>query len=431
MKAYFLRRLLLIPLTLLGITALVFSINRTAKGGPVERSLASLVGGEGKRSRAQAGSSSITPAQVLDIEEKVAGKNRDKSILRAYGEWLGVVPRDIEKKGQEFPKGATEVEMAVPGTIYTVTVTRNGDQASFKGPEGVELSDWQVRLRSPEEQAKRWDKWMGIALPAMPEYRAVLYKPAYDGLFQGSLGMSEKYQEPVASMILQRMPVSLYFGVIEILLIYGICLPLGILKAIKHRTWVDNVSSVAIFTGYSIPGYALGSLMVVVLGAQLGWFPIRGFTGDDFDTLSLAGKIKDLASHTFMPLLCYLVGSFAMMTMLVKNNLMDNLAADYVRTATAKGVSYPRAVFGHAFRNSIIPIATTFGDNLAYLIAGSVLIEKIFDIDGFGLLQYSAVLERDEAVMLGVLFIAAVLTAFGKIISDLAVVLVDPRVSYK
>jgi microcin C transport system permease protein len=117
--------------------------------------------------------------------------------------------------------------------------------------------------------------------------------------------------------------------------------------------------------------------------------------------------------------------------MLVKNNLMDNLAADYVRTAAAKGVSYPAAVFRHAFRNSIIPIATTFGQNLALLVAGSILIEKVFDIDGFGLLQFSSVLERDEPVMLGVLFVAATLTALGKVLSDLLVALVDPRVSYK
>jgi microcin C transport system permease protein len=232
-------------------------------------------------------------------------------------------------------------------------------------------------------------------------------------------------------MIVDRLPVSLYFAAFDILLIYGICVPLGILKAIRHRTWLDNASSIAIFAGYAVPGYALGSLLVVYLGAKLGWFPLRGFTGDDFETLSTGGKIKDLIHHTAMPLVCYLIGSFALMTMLVKNNLMDNLAADYVRTATAKGVSFPAAVFRHAMRNSIIPIATTFGENLALIVAGSILIEKVFDIDGFGLLQYSALLELDEPVILGVLFVAAALTALGKVISDLCVALVDPRVSYK
>jgi microcin C transport system permease protein len=429
LKAYFLRRLLLIPLTLLGITALVFAINRMAPGGPVERSLASLLGGDGqKRSRAESGSS-VTAEQVLDVEEK---KNREKSMLRAYGEWLGVVPRDVQKIGKEFPEGSDRVDIPVPGTIHVATVIRKGGEAILEAPAGVDLSEWEVRLRDPDEQVRRWNKWMGgVSLHKKPEYRAVLFKPAYDGLFQGSLGSSEKYQDPVGVMIMDRMPVSLYFAIIDILIVYSVCVPLGLLKAIKHRTWIDNTSSIAIFAGYSVPGYALGALLVVILGAKLGWFPIRGFTGDDFESLSFVGKVKDLASHTFMPLVCYLIGSFAFMTMLVKNNLMDNLAADYVRTAAAKGVSYPAAVFRHAFRNSLIPIATTFGQNLALLVAGSILIEKVFDIDGFGLLQFSAVVERDEPVMLGVLFVAAALTALGKVLSDLLVALADPRVSYK
>jgi microcin C transport system permease protein len=232
-------------------------------------------------------------------------------------------------------------------------------------------------------------------------------------------------------MIFQRMPVSLYFGLVSMVVIYGVCLPLGIAKAIKHRTWFDNASSIAVFAGYAIPGYALGSLLVVFLGARLGWFPLRGFTGDDFDTLSAAGKVRDVVHHTAMPLVCYLIASFAFMTMLMKNNLMDNLAADYVRTAAAKGVSFPRAVFKHAFRNSIIPIATTFGNNISLLVAGSMLIERVFDINGFGLLQFNAIYERDEPLIMGVVFFSAVLMLVGNVLSDLCVALVDPRVSYK
>jgi microcin C transport system permease protein len=129
--------------------------------------------------------------------------------------------------------------------------------------------------------------------------------------------------------------------------------------------------------------------------------------------------------------LCYLVGSFAFMTMLMKNNLMDNLAADYVRTAAAKGVSFPRAVFKHAFRNSIIPVATTFGNVVTILVAGSILIERVFDINGFGLLQFNSIVEYDEPVIMGVTFFSAFLMLLGNVLSDLCVALVDPRVSYK
>jgi microcin C transport system permease protein len=434
LKAYFLRRLLLIPLTLLGITALVFAANRAAPGGPVEQTLSAMMGGEGqgKRTRAQAGSSSLTASQVLEVEEK---EDYDKNGFRAYAEWLGVLPKDDinNKIGAEFPKGEKIVEIPVPGTIYLARIERDDAGKVWIHPhDEIDLSSWEVRLRTPLEQAERWQKWVkGVDLPTLPEYRAVLFKSSYDGLLQGSLGNSQKYQDPVWSMILQRMPVSIYFGVISMIVIYGVCLPLGIVKAIRHRTFLDNVSSVAVFAGYAIPGYALGSLLVVFLGAKLGWFPLRGLTGDDFDTLSWGGKIKDLLHHTAMPLVCYLISSFAFMTMLMKNNLMDNLAADYVRTAAAKGVSFPRAVFKHAFRNSIIPIATTFGNNISLLVTGSILIEKVFDINGFGLLEFSAILERDGPLIMGVTFVAAVLMLVGNILSDLCVALVDPRVSYK
>ncbi len=433
MKAYFLRRLLLIPLTLLGITALVFAVNRLAPGGPMEQSLSSLMGGEGKgkRSRAESGFS-LTASQVLELEEKFS---RDKSPMRGYLEWLGAVPRDIQSKkiGMEFPAGEKRVEIPVPGTVNIATIERDDSGKIWILPnDKVDPDKWQVRLRTPDEQAERWEQWVkGVDLPTKPEFRAVLFQSRRDGLLQGSLGESTKYQDPVWSMIFKRMPVSIYFGLVTMIVIYGVCLPLGMVKAIKHRTWFDNASSVAVFAGYAIPGYALGSLLVVFLGAKLGWFPLRGFTGDDFDTLSTAGKIKDVIHHTAMPLVCYLIASFAFMTMLMKNNLMDNLAADYVRTAAAKGVSFPRAVFKHAFRNSIIPIATTFGNNISLLVTGSMLVERVFDINGFGLLQFNAIFERDEPLIMGVVFFSAVLMLMGNVLSDLCVALVDPRVSYK
>jgi len=223
----------------------------------------------------------------------------------------------------------------------------------------------------------------------------------------------------------------LFFGLSSMVLIYGICLPLGVVKAIKHRTWLDNVSSVVVFAGYAVPGYVLGSFLIVFLGARLGWFPIQGFVSENFAELPPGEKVLDLLHHAAMPLACYLVGSFAFMTFMMKNNLMDNLAADYVRTATAKGVPYRSAVFRHAFRNSIIPIATTLGQNIMLLVSGSFLIEKIFDINGFGLLQFNAVLEKDEQVVLGVLTISATLMLLGNILSDLCVALVDPRIRFR
>ena len=127
-------------------------------------------------------------------------------------------------------------------------------------------------------------------------------------------------------MIIQRVPIALYFGILSTIIIYGVCIPLGVYKAIKHNSFGDNVSSIAIFLGYSIPGYALGALLVVWLGARMGWFPIFGLTSELFESLSLWGQLKDLAHHTVLPLLCYVISGFAFLTMMMKNNLMENLS---------------------------------------------------------------------------------------------------------
>jgi microcin C transport system permease protein len=434
LKAYFIRRLLLVPVTLIGITMLVFAIVRLAPGGPVEQALSRMLGSEdASRSRAEAGFS-LTPAQVLEIEEQY---DRHKGIMRSYFEWLGVMPRDVAISGKEFPAGATEVEIRLPGTVHMVAVTRDGESATMKPVrsatgERADLSEWRVRLLDPAFQARRWARYVeGVDLDEAPPYRAVLFMPKFDGLLQGSLGKSSKYQDPVWDMILQRMPVSLFFGGLAMILIYTVCLPLGMLKAIKHRTWLDNVSSVMVFVGYAVPGYALGALLVVFVAAKLRWFALGGFVSDGFDELEFWGKIRDLAYHGTLPLICYVIGSFAMMTMLMKNNLMDNLAADYVRTAIAKGTGFRTAVLRHAFRNSIIPIATTIGANLMLLVSGSILIERVFDINGFGLLSFNAILEFDQPVIMGVLFVSATLMLIGNVVSDLCVALVDPRVSYR
>ena len=405
----------------------------------MEQALTNLLGGEtGARKAKAADSGGLSIAQLMDVEEKF---RRDRTLMRGYFDWLGVTPKDLEKAGAEFAEGGNEVVIPMPGTVYSVKVTKDSkgavtkellNAAGEKADEPERMVAWEVRLRSPDEQRKSWGNWLdGVPMPKDVAWRAVLFRPGRDGLLQGSFGASEKYEDPVLQMILDRMPVSLFFGGMSMILIYSICLPLGIVKAIKHRSWLDNFSSLLVFSGYAIPGYALGSVMVVYLGAKLGWFPLGGFPGDNFGNLDAVGKLRDVFEHGFMPLVCYVIGSFAFMTLMMKNNLMEHLASDYVRTAMAKGAPYRRAVFKHAFRNSIIPIATTFGGNVTLLVTGSLLIERVFDINGFGLLQFNAILERDEPLIMGVLFVSATLMLVGNVLSDLCVALVDPRVSYK
>lgn len=341
MRDYFLRRLLLIPPTLLGVTIIVFIITRLVPGGPLERAIM-----EAQQLSAQGG-----PAV-----EQVAGQ-----------------------------------DMALS-----------------------------------EEQLQRLKEYYGFDKPILVSYFDWLFKVA-----RGDLGSSYRYNEPVWDVIEERFPVSLYYGLVTLVITYVVCIPLGVLKAIRHRTIVDNVTSILIFVGYAIPGYALGSLLLLYFSVRLEWFPMGGFVSFSFEDKSLWGKTLDLIQHSALPLTCYLVGSFALVTLLLKNHLMDNLAADYIRTAIAKGVSFRKAVTGHAMRNSLIPIATTFGQNIVLLVSGSFLIESIFDIDGFGLLGLNAILDRDYPIVMGVVFLASLLLLIGNIISDFLVALVDPRVRFQ
>jgi len=437
MSAYFIRRLMLVPITLIGITLVVFMVLRLAPGGPVERELMEATMGASAQDRGSSRDQQqgqIPAATVLAIQEKYG---EDMSALRGWLVWLGVLAgENSERRARaEFPEGEMETVVTLPANAGQVRLRRDGTRATVVPGEGTLESlepPWRVRIESPDELAKRLRRAVKDHPSAdnLP-WRAVVYQKEHAGVLQGNLGRSIRYGDPVWEMMLDRFPISTFYGLTTLFLIYSVCIPLGIVKALNHRTFLDSSSSVLVFMGYAVPGYALGALLLMVFSFNLGWFPLEGFTSENSASMSPVGKALDILHHAALPLACYLVGSFAFMTMMVKNNLMDNLAADYVRTATAKGVPFRAAVFRHAFRNSIIPLATTFGGNITLFVGGNFIIERVFDINGFGLLGFNAVLERDAPITMGVLFISALLMLLGQVISDFLVALVDPRITFR
>ncbi|MFK7849472.1 MAG: ABC transporter permease subunit [Akkermansiaceae bacterium] len=433
---------------MLGITFLVFAITRFVPGGPMDRMLQQAAGGAdtgGGKQSSSGSSGGLSEEQMEALEEQFG---LDKSMPVAYLQWLGVLPREVSISKGEFgargdtPIGGGEKDpdnvavMVLRGDGRLAKVTRNGEEIVSaiyrKSGESLREDGWKLRYEDEKDRQERFRKRSAGDVSA-PSYapRVVAYKNRFSGLLQGDLGRSTVYNDPVWSMILERVPIALYFGLLTAVLTYAVCLPLGVLKALKHRTFIDSASSVLIFIGYSIPGFALGAILLVHFGARMNLFPLFGLTSPDFAEMPPWDQVKDVAHHTVLPLLCYLVGSFAMLTMLTKNNLMDQLSADYVRTAVAKGVGFRKAVFGHAFRNSMIPVATSAGSLIEIFISGSILVETVFDIQGFGLLQYQAVIARDVPVIMGTLTIAAFLMLMGKVLSDLIVAMVDPRIKFK
>ena len=283
-----------------------------------------------------------------------------------------------------------------------------------------------VQLDIPDDQLAQLREYYGFDKPVHIAYGSWLWNTLHL-----DLGDSFRYSEPVLRVIADRLPVSIYYGLLTAFFTYAICIPLGILKAIKHRTTVDNLTSVLIFVGYAVPGFALGAVLSNVFAVQFEIFPLGGFQSAGFAEMSMAGKILNLAWHSVLPLIAYLVGSFAVVTMLMKNSLIENMSADYVRTALAKGLSWRRAVFVHALRNSLIPMATSVGSLLGIFLTGSFLIERVFNIQGVGLLAFEAIQARDFPVVMGFLVISSVVLMVGNLVSDLAVAFVDPRVRFE
>ncbi len=235
-------------------------------------------------------------------------------------------------------------------------------------------------------------------------------------------------------LIRGRLAVSLVFGVTGFLLSYLICIPLGIAKALHNGSRFDFLSSAIVFTGYAIPPVALGMILKTLFtGTVEGFpalFPLGGFQSANYETLSAWGQFVDRIHHMTLPVLCYVAGNFAVLTMLMKNALLNQISSDYVRTVYAKGGNRQRAVWGHALRNAMIPIATGFGGIMTVMFAGSVIIERIFEIPGMGRLSLEAVTGRDYAVFMAILSLTSILGLLGNLLSDMCYVLIDPRITF-
>ncbi|RPH52980.1 MAG: ABC transporter permease subunit [Desulfobacteraceae bacterium] len=314
----------------------------------------------------------------------------------------------------------------VPGGPIERMIAQAQQMQSMDGKSGARPSSREQNQPLSEEQIEELKKYYGFDKPVLTSYFLWMRK-----VLKGDLGVSTRYYDPVWGMIKERIPISLYFGIITMTLVYGICIPLGIVKAIKHKSSFDNTTSVIVFTGYAVPGWVIGVLLLILFSSYWDIFPLGGMVSEEFEDFNLFQKMADIIWHTVLPLAAYMVGSFSVMTLLMKNTLLDNLSADYVRTAIAKGLPFKKAVFRHALRNSLIPIATHFGNNISIILMGSFLIEKVFNINGMGLLGYEAIIERDYPVVLGILVISSLLLLIGNILSDICVAIVDPRVKFE
>ena len=237
----------------------------------------------------------------------------------------------------------------------------------------------------------------------------------------------------VIDLILEKMPVSISLGLWLTLISYIISIPLGIRKAVKDGSRFDVWTSGVVIIGYAIPGFLFGILLIVLFagGSFFNWFPLRGLTSENWDQLSVFGKIIDYFWHLALPLTAMVLSAFATTTLLTKNSFLDEIRKQYVTTARAKGLSEHQVLYGHVFRNAMLIIIAGFpGAFISAFFTGSLLIEQIFSLDGLGLLGFQSIINRDYPVVLGTLFIFSLMGLFVSLLSDLMYTWIDPRIDF-
>ena len=246
-----------------------------------------------------------------------------------------------------------------------------------------------------------------------------------DSLFRG---------RTVIDLIVERLPVSVSLGVWSTLIIYLVCIPLGIRKAVRHSSRFDVWTSTVVILGNAIPGFLFAIALIIFFagGTYLDWFPLRGLVSVNFAELSWYEKIIDYFWHMTLPVISIVIGGFATLTFLSKNSFLDEIQKQYVMTARAKGLKEKQVLYNHVFRNAMLIIIAGFPSAfISMFFTGSMLIEVIFSLEGLGLLGFEAIIQRDYPVMFSTLYIFTLLGLVLGLISDLTYTIVDPRIDFE
>ncbi|HBU14831.1 MAG: microcin ABC transporter permease [Rhodobacteraceae bacterium GWE1_64_9] len=383
MGAYIFRRLLLMIPTLFGIMIINFTLTQFVPGGPVEQVLARLEG-NGDAFQSISGSGDAGAEQMGDESGGGGG----------YIGSRGLPPDFIDDLEAQF------------GFARIVCAEGYTGPATTRAPECVKE-----------------------AIPLMERFWIMM-----GNYLRFDFGESYFRSIGVVDLVLEKMPVSISLGLWSTLIAYLVSIPLGIRKAVRDGSSFDTWTSGAIIVAYAIPGFLFAILLLVVFagGSYYQWFPLRGLTSDNWESLSLWGKAVDYAWHMALPVLASTISSFATLTLLTKNSFLDEIRKQYVMTARAKGLTEGRVLYGHVFRNAMLIVIAGFpAIFISVFFGASLIIETIFSLDGLGRLGFEAAVARDYPVLFGTLFIFGLMGLVVGILSDLMYVWVDPRIDFE
>jgi peptide/nickel transport system permease protein len=269
-------------------------------------------------------------------------------------------------------------------------------------------------------------KRMGLDKPWYTQYY-LWFKDFIVGDFGWSFvtGAQVKYE------LLTRLPLTLILSMSANILAIIIAVPLGIVSAVKHYSLTDNVIMIACLFGISVPTFWFGILLMYYLALQLNLFPISGIHTLGVAFENLFQEFYDFALHMVLPIISLSITQLATTVRLTRSSLLEVLKMDYIKTAKAKGLSERTVLYKHALRNALLPVITVFGYNLAFMLAGSVLIESIFAIPGIGRYLVSSITQRDYPAIMATSMMIAVMVVFGNLLTDISYAFLDPRVRYE
>jgi len=374
MFAYIIRRLLLVPPTLLAIILINFAVVQILPGGPVEQLLAQLTG------------------EATDAAGRVSGNVGDEAGASSS-----------QQQGQQ--QGKT-------GGGKTAT------NSKYRGAQGL-----------PDDFIKDLERQFGLDKPAHERFWLML-----KNYLVFDFGNSYFKDQSVVDLVLDKMPVSISLGLWTTLLVYMISIPLGVAKAVRDGSRFDVWTSSVVILGNAIPSFLFAILLIVVFagGRYLDWFPLRGLFSENFDELSDWQKVKDYFWHIALPIFSMVIGGFAGLTMLTKNSFLEEIGKQYVVTARAKGLDRRQVLYGHVFRNAMLIVIAGFPSAfVGILFTGSLLTEIIFSLDGLGLLGFEAALTRDYPVMFATLYFFTLMGLVLNIIGDVMYHIIDPRIDFE
>jgi peptide/nickel transport system permease protein len=270
---------------------------------------------------------------------------------------------------------------------------------------------------APVEEYERMRERLGVDQPVPVQFVRWI-----GGVVQGDLGVSFFQRRPVVVAYFAALPVTLMLAAGGIIVALTLALPIGIYSALKPNSLGDKIATAFVFTGISMPNFWFGMLLILLFAVNLGWLPAQGFLRD----AGLVGNLRSL----ILPALALGYPNSALIARMTRSSMLEVLRQDYVRTARAKGLRSLVVMSKHAFLNAINPILTVIGLVFARMIAGSVVIETVFNLPGVGRLVVNSVMRRDYPVIQGSLLLTAMLIIGVNLVIDLLYAVFDPRIRY-